>query len=449
MFWLIETQSQLNSLFSTSYDDVFVEIITNNDFIHNKLSDVVSIYFQNVKDKRGYIISINHPEGLNEIDFSLFLDYLKEKCNNIYVINKKKSLYHLKNIDNLQCIKTVFYIENMELPDITQYNTTAHTFFYSKYYNNYNNINCLIPLSKHYEKYNTYINSIKIPFSTINKEQYKYYNDVITNSLFYIENNGIPIDKKIFKKYFNPKNDYLSIKDDIIYSEYNMFTHTGRPSNAFNGINFSALKKNNNERECFSCLNDYLVEFDYSNYHPKILANIINYDFGEDDVYEHIAKIYYKTDIIDSDKRSEIKKLTFRFLYTDNIPDDLSDVTFFSEIKKLKEYLWDFYKKKKYIISPFTKRKIYNIDSKVKILPYLCQVMETERNCFVIDEIRNLLIGKQSRLILYNFDSFLVDFNKKDKISLLFDIQRVIEGSHNSVFYKTSIKYGKNYNDLQ
>ena len=38
-------------------------------------------------------------------------------------------------------------------------------------------------------------------------------------------------------------------QDGMFYSEYNLFTSTGRPSNRFGGINFAALNKKDGSRE--------------------------------------------------------------------------------------------------------------------------------------------------------------------------------------------------------
>ena len=46
------------------------------------------------------------------------------------------------------------------------------------------------------------------------------YNDDILNNLSYLEGNGI------------------QTTEGMVYSEYNIFTSTGRPSNRFGGTNF-------------------------------------------------------------------------------------------------------------------------------------------------------------------------------------------------------------------
>ena len=84
-----------------------------------------------------------------------------------------------------------------------------------------------------------------------------------------LERAGIKVDKTLFEQYFDKD------VDEFIYTQYNLNTLTTRPSNAFGGINFSALDKNNGERECFIPRNDIFVEMDISAYHPTLLADLL------------------------------------------------------------------------------------------------------------------------------------------------------------------------------
>ncbi|MEG7727163.1 hypothetical protein U2063_15360, partial [Listeria monocytogenes] len=64
---------------------------------------------------------------------------------------------------------------------------------------------------------------------------------------------------------------------DKVYTHYNINTATGRPSNAYGGINFGAMNKSDDSRSFIIPENDFLVEFDYHSYHPKMLANLVEY----------------------------------------------------------------------------------------------------------------------------------------------------------------------------
>ena len=51
----------------------------------------------------------------------------------------------------------------------------------------------------------------------------------------------------------------------LVFSEYNLYTSTGRPSNRYGGVNFPALKKEDGTRESFTSRYEKgsLVSYDY------------------------------------------------------------------------------------------------------------------------------------------------------------------------------------------
>jgi DNA polymerase I-like protein with 3'-5' exonuclease and polymerase domains len=118
-------------------------------------------------------------------------------------------------------------------------NTQSHDFFYQRHGEKLN-INCIIPLTKHYEKCENIFDKIK-EYCVISKNL-KFHNK-LTNVFFFIEQNGIKIDKEAFDTYFNVNDTSFSIYENTIYTQYNLHNTTGRPSNRFNGINFAALNK--------------------------------------------------------------------------------------------------------------------------------------------------------------------------------------------------------------
>ena len=80
-----------------------------------------------------------------------------------------------------------------------------------------------------------------------NDESFQKYNELILDSLFQIEKNGLFANYEQFKKKFNEQ----FIQDNFEFSAYNIYTTTGRPSNRFGGINFAALNKESGQRTPF------------------------------------------------------------------------------------------------------------------------------------------------------------------------------------------------------
>ena len=99
------------------------------------------------------------------------------------------------------------------------------------------------------------------------------------------------------------------------------------------------LIKTTETRECFIARNNSLIEFDISAYHPTLLAKLVGYDFGDQDIHMAFAEMYgvdYK----------KAKELTFKQLYGG----------VFEQYKDL-----EFLKKFKYILT------ICGINSKMKV----------------------------------------------------------------------------------
>ena len=79
-----------------------------------------------------------------------------------------------------------------------------------------------------------------------------------------------------------------------------------------------------------------------------------------------------------------------------------------------------------------------------KVFNYLIQAFETERNIKRILELQEYLEDKETKLILYGYDSFLFDFSKQDGVNILKDIRNILEENN----YPTKIKMGYTYNSM-
>ena len=128
----------------------------------------------------------------------------------------------------------------------------------------------------------------------------KWYNEILTPTLTKMVSEGLKINHN-FQKHFDIKESF-SIKNNKIYGWYNFCTTTGRPTNNFNKINFSALKHDSGERDSFEADNDILIEMDYEGYHPRIIAHLIGHHIdNKESVHTQLAKMYFETEEIDSE----------------------------------------------------------------------------------------------------------------------------------------------------
>ena len=73
MYYLIETQEQLDRFFKDEGSECYLQFITNNDETHPKLQSLCALYIYSFSKEKGFIININHPEAF---ELSLPLKYL-------------------------------------------------------------------------------------------------------------------------------------------------------------------------------------------------------------------------------------------------------------------------------------------------------------------------------------------------------------------------------------
>jgi hypothetical protein len=175
-FWLVETEEQLEQLKKKNHTEIFIEPIYYNDNYHSVLNEVCAMYVRPVHHKKGYILNINHDDGLH-LDKNLIKQFLKDKT--VFTRDKKSILYHfsLKHANDIS-------FANLEYIEPT---TNSHLFYYHKFPEKYD-VNNLIPIVKHYEKCEMLFNIIK---PIIYKETNIFFNEKATLAFLSIEKNGI------------------------------------------------------------------------------------------------------------------------------------------------------------------------------------------------------------------------------------------------------------------
>lgn len=427
MHFIIETSNQLEQFFAERQGNkCYISIISGNDNFHPLLSDLSLIYIRDDRDK-GFVFCIDHNEGLhlqiNEINdvFNLY-EY-------IFVYDKKQFIHYFPNHAHTDEIGFSF----AQQKNLSDYNTSVHHTFYSKFYFK-PNINKIIPIVKHYEKQENIYNALKDNISITNSEN-EWQKD-FTEVFYKIEKQGLKINNETFSKYFEPNWNHYSIKDNRIYTRYNLFNATGRPSNAFNGINFGALPKDNNCRKSFVADKDcFLLEVDYKAFHLYLLAGLIQYKIVKD-IYKELGK---QLGIEDYD---EIKKKVYQILYTDHIS-EYSHIEFFKKIESYKNKLWESYRDNGFIPG-FS----FTIDKKTQIIPCVLQSLETTHNITILKLVMNYIHLNQlkSRIVLYCYDSFLIQYYKgdgKDHLLSLFSLFK----DKNKFFI--NVKIGDNYKEMK
>ena len=416
MYWLIENQNQLEELYSSDLEEAFIEIIPYSNGIHPVENQICAVYIRPLNSTKGYIASISHSETL-----SLNIREVKRlisKFKRIYVRDKKEFLHYfiLQNLYDITLQQPTY------IPEYTQ----THSWFYNKYKDK-KDINRIIPIVKHYEYCEKTFNNLK---NRIDEPINDFYNNQATVVFNAIERSGIQVDREKFESRFH------LLDSDTVYSQFNFKTLTTRPSNRFKGVNYAAINKTNGDRQCFIPSNDLLFELDISAYHPTLLANLIGYDFCGRDIHQAFAEMYQ----VDYKKA---KELTFKQLYG-GVFDQYKDLEFFKKVQVYTDDMWARFQNEGFVECPVSKH-IYKNDvledmKPQKLLNYVLQNLETATNVRILWEIFKVLRGKNTKLILYTYDSFLFDLDNSER-ELLREVIKIFKK------YKLQVKhsYGDTY----
>lgn len=426
MHSIIETKQQLSRLQEHCEDVCFVNIIPSNDNFHPKFNNVVGVYYHCLNSK-GYIFPVNHSETFN-LEWNDVLDFLK-KHKIIYVLNKKFHDYFLPN--TLESTDIQFNVLNKtnKIINTTDYDTPVHTHFYREHYFR-NNINSLIPITKHLEKWDKVFDAVK---EYLNYRPLTWFDKEYTSVFRRIEEEGIKISPTKFTYHFEPTFEDYSINKNKIHSSYNLYNLTTRPSNTFNNINFAALPKENGARHSFIPQHDYFIEYDFTAYHPSLIGSLFDFKFA-DSPYLHLSKILETTE-------EEAKEITFKNIYG-GVKEQFRDKEFFRQVNGLIRKMWNIYQQENRV--KLSNGRILNKTedlSPTKIFNYYIQSLETKSNVELVGKVLDYLEQKKSKVVLYTYDSILLDFSKEDGMETVTTVKQMLE----STGFQTKMKKGTDY----
>ena len=336
-----------------------------------------------------------------------------------------------KGIDYKTFIKNDLNYLDTNVVDYWHHNKVKHEVKYSNFYDDSDSI-YYYPMYKIMEEMNYQDDDLDIT------PELQLFHDEFTKAFTLIELNGIGVNTNIISTFGHQVAQY--IHDKKLYQNYNFFTTTSRPSNAIHNLNFAALTPE--YRKCFSPLNDVFIEFDFDAYHPRLIGNLIDYKFPKTSVHEYLSDKYG----VDLDKG---KTKTFQYLYG-GIPNDVANkIEFLNMTKNLINEMWDEFKQNKSINShiynrPMKEENLENLSAQ-KLFNYYIQSYETERNVKLLMELHSYLLTKNTKIVHYNYDSFLFDYNKDDGVQTLYDINKILEQNN----FITNTKVGNNYGEMK
>jgi hypothetical protein len=428
MFYIIERSYQLQQL--KPFDDCFVSFIPKNNNYHPSLTSLSLIYIRPIDGKKGYMLCLDHNESfsLNQIEV---IDWLKINTGKLFLLDKKEALHWVYSLSD-----KLFDINFIKPINLTELNNNCINYYYTNH-TNLPNVNCLIPISKHYEECEAIFNASlpTIKKYTLTNTQFQFQNFRTTEVFYQIEKNGIKLDKDCFINYYKGKLQHpeFNLSKSRIYSQYNLYNTTSRPSNTYNSINFAALNKDDGERNCYKPENDKFIEIDFQGYHPRLIGEMIGFEFPKDrNTYELLGELLGVS-------QQEAKELTFKQLYG-GIWSEYQDKPFFKDVIKYIDDMWNTCQYGKYIT---TENKIFIPDANItqtKLFNYIVQSKETSTNVELLELALNYLKDKKTKIVLYTYDAFLFDYAEEDG-NILPELVKLLQ-------YPVSIKQGTSYHGL-
>ena len=343
-----------------------------------------------------------------------------------WIWNKKGFLQTNIKVNNLKDVQTSLFFENFQLYDIQSKLEVLTNFYYRLGIRD--DLGKSIPIMKWSEVLNGIVGEWNL--NTTNS----WVDDTMIPILSDIERLGVRVDReKFFDRW---PNHQKSLHLGNIFTEYNPYTITSRPSNRHGGVNFSALNKKDGSRESFVPKKDKLfLQFDYDAYHVRIIGKLIKYKLPDTSVHQWLADQY-------GCDYGESKGRTFRILYG-GVSDEDRKIPFFDKVDKFISKMQNEAVRNGYLQTP-KGRKIplgwIEKPNAQKFFNYILQATETEFNIEVMSKLKE---NDLPLPILYTYDSFLFEFDKSE-VDTIKKVKSVLE----SYGFPVKADWGSDYSKV-
>ncbi len=375
--------------------------------MNNSLS-FLYVRFNDAETDAGYlpidfIIPINHNDCHNiQIDLS-------QSNTPKFVWNKKGFLQTKIQIQNQKDIQTYLFFEQGKLYPFGD-KLEVLTNFYTRL-GMRDGLGKSIPIMKWGEVLRSITNDWKL------KSKDSWIDDTMIPILSQTEQSGIRVDTKKFIDRW--PQSLKNLHGDIIYTEYNPYTITSRPSNRHGGINFGALNKSDGTREIFIPQEGKMfLQFDYDAYHVRIIGKLIGYPLPKTSVHQWLADEY-------GCSYEDSKGRTFRILYG-GVSEEDRKIPFFDKVDGFIGQLYTNSIQRGYLQTP-KGRKIplewIEGPTSQKYFNYLLQATETEFNIEVMKKLKDSGLPLP---LLYTYDSFLFEFDASE-VDVIKGVKSVLE----------------------
>jgi hypothetical protein len=444
---MIETHEDLQRFHRENLEgDWIVHIVPTDGEVHAVASKPSLLFIRNLSTSKTYGFSFCHPDSIPTISQQDILAELSIHKNQKWALDKK-IVDQLLPLENVLDANLAGYMMDNSIIELAEYETPAHGLI-RRNSHGHNRLNQAIPMVKHLETFDGMADDLTkmLKHFTVDTA-FTRFNSLIIETLGRLESEGIYVDKDLFHKHFDVE------CDGMVYSQYNVYTATGRPSNRYGGVNYAALNQSDGSRRCFRSRygNDgRIVVIDYTAFHPRIISTLTKYPIDVDvDIYEYLAKLFFQKKEVDETDIANAKQLTFRQLYG-GVEEKYAHIKYLANLKTFINEQWELFQQHGYIETPLFKRKItshhIHDPNPAKLFNYILQAVEGEIAIPKLKSVQEYLQGKKTKAILYTYDAVLYDFHKEDGLKTLNDIRRIM--SFDGAFpMKTYI--GETYQDVK
>ena len=427
---IVESIDELNELKVKLETEasIWYPLWVDND--KHPLNTTISFIFVRTQSDR-YILPHQHTDALSLSNEQIegVLNTAGEK----WVFQKKKLLQSFVTLrEGLNDVDTAYFLKTGETIDYSQPLQHLVAPLLHKGYRE--DIIQSIPILKLAEA----VEPELLKHTNQKSKTYNWYNDIFLPTLSDIERYGIRVDREKFIDRWPQNQKHISTNEQgtFVYTEYNPYTITSRPSNRHGGVNFSALNKSDGTRESFIPPDGSLfLQFDYDAYHVRLIGKLIKYELPKTSVHQWLADQY-------GCSYDESKGRTFRILYGGTSEEDRK-IPFFDKVDKFIMKFHEQSVRNGYITTP-KGRKIplgwVEQPNAQKFFNYLLQATETEFNIEVMEKLRK---SKLPLPILYTYDSFLFEFDDSE-VETIKEVKSVLE----SYGFPVKADWGKNYGEI-
>ena len=420
---IVETDKEKEKFFEYWNNEESTIIPIWEDLEKHPMNNGVSflyVRFQNLD----FILPFNHNDCEKlEIDLST-------SNQNKWIWDKKGFLQTKIKISNLKDIQTALYFESFIIYPFGDKLEVLTNF--------YNRLGLRDDLGKSIPimKWGEVLKEITNEWNLSNTNS--WVDDTMIPILSEIEMAGISVDTEKFLDRWPSNKKQLAHhpQGNIVYTEYNPYIITSRPSNRHGGINFGALNKKDGSRDCFIPPSGSLfLQFDYDAYHVRIIAKLIKFKLPEGSIHQWLADQY-------GCSYEESKGRTFRILYG-GVSDEDRKIPFFDKVDKFIKNFQQESIERGYLQTP-KGRKIplgwIEQPNGLKYFNYLLQATETEFNIEVMSKLKKEGLPLP---ILYTYDSFLFEFDDSE-LETIKKVKSVLE----SFGFPIKADWGKNYGEI-